>query len=66
MVSGTSSWKRSLSRKSMSARAAASRGVPRRMPANSTWRKQPAVTTAVGASVTGGSAYTTSAGGDEA
>ena len=50
-------------RKSTSCSASSGASVPRRTPANSTWRKHVDSTTAVGASVTGGSANSTSAGG---
>ena len=52
--------------KSTSSRAPSSFRAPRRTPANSTWRKQTASTTPVGASLGGGSPKITSAGGLDA
>ncbi len=56
MFSGMSSWKVGDRRKSTSISAASRFGVPARIPANSTWRKQVSVTTPVGGVSTGGSA----------
>ena len=50
---GTSAWNRSESMKSISARAPSSLGAPRRIPAYSTWRKQPSSTAAVGETSSG-------------
>src|ERR1700745_1260531 len=65
MFNGMSSWKGTPSRKSISSPASFGGFVPPRMPTNSSWRKHESVSTPVGASVGGGSAPTTSAGGLE-